>query len=105
MKSALRGKSISTAEISNVSPDGFWLLVDDRELFVPFRDFPWFRDATIRQISSVERPSPQHLRWPDLDIDLTLESIEHPKRFPLVSCVRPKRSSPRPTGRPARKAH
>jgi hypothetical protein len=105
MRSALRGKSISTAEVSNIAPDGFWLLVDARELFVPFKDFPWFQNATIREITSVERPSPHHLRWPDLDIDLTLESIEHPERFPLVSRQlrqRPVSRAPRRTSRKAR---
>jgi hypothetical protein len=89
MKSALRGKTISTVEVSKVSPDGFWLCVDGRDLFVPFKQFPWFADANIRQIAAVERPSPHHLRWPDLDIDLALASIEHPERFPLMSRVRP----------------
>jgi hypothetical protein len=105
MKSALRGKNISTVEVSNVGPDGFWLLVDERELFLPFKDFPWFQDATIREISSVERPSPQHLRWPDLDVDLSLESIEHPDRFPLVGGLprqRPVSRAPRRTSRRAR---
>jgi len=31
MKSALGGKGVSAAEVSNVAPDGFWLLVDMRE--------------------------------------------------------------------------
>ena len=85
MKSALRGKTISAVEVSRVSPDGFWLRVEERELFIAFRKFPWFENATIRQITAVERPSPHHLRWPDLDIDLALASIEHPEQFPLVS--------------------
>ena len=89
MKSALRGKTILIVEVSKVSLDGFGLLVDDRELFVPFKRFPWFADATIRQLMAVEMPSPHHLRWPDLDIDLALASIEHPERFPLVSRARP----------------
>ena len=29
--------------------------------------------------------SPGHFYWPDLDIDLTEEIIEHPERFPLVA--------------------
>lgn len=95
MKSALRGKTISTVEVSKVSLDGFGLLVDDRELFVPFKQFPWFADATIRQLMAVEMPSPHHLRWPDLDIDLALASIEHPERFPLVSRILPARPAPR----------
>jgi hypothetical protein len=71
--------------VSNVSPHGFWLLLGAEELFVPFADFPWFRDATIHQIAKVEWPAAQHLYWPDLDIDLAVESIRDPKAFPLVS--------------------
>ncbi|MBC7819442.1 MAG: DUF2442 domain-containing protein [Planctomycetaceae bacterium] len=46
-------------------------------------ELPWFADAAVRQILNVRRPSPDHLYWPDLDVDLSLESIEHPERFPL----------------------
>ena len=68
-----------------MSAEGFWLLMAGRELFVPFANFPWFRDASIRQILAVDHPSPNHLRWPQLDVDLSVESIEHPDRYPLVS--------------------
>ncbi|MGH9869178.1 MAG: DUF2442 domain-containing protein [Candidatus Polarisedimenticolia bacterium] len=88
-KSAKRGKSTSAAEVTNISRLGFWLLVDDEELFVSFRYFPWFRKATIGQVLNVELPNPGHLYWPDLDIDLAVESIAHPERFPLVSKGRP----------------
>lgn len=84
-KSATPGISISTAEVTNVSPHGFWLLVDERELFVAFKDFPWFQDASIRDLGALKRPSPNHLYWPALDIDLALDSIQHPNRYPLVS--------------------
>jgi len=77
------GTSTSEAEVTNISRHGFWILVDERELFVPFEEFPWFRDATVGAILAVERPHPHHVRWPELDIDLTLESIEHPERYPL----------------------
>jgi hypothetical protein len=72
-------------EVTNVSPHGFWLFVGERELFVPFKEFPWFRDASVREITNVELPSPHHLYWPDLDVDLAVESIEHPEKYPLVS--------------------
>jgi len=89
MKSAMRGRTTSPAEVTNVSPHGFWLLVDERELFVPFKDCPWFREASVREIANVQLPSPHHLYWPDLDIDLAVESIEHPEKFPLVSEAQP----------------
>jgi hypothetical protein len=65
------------------------MFIGDRELFVPFEQFPWFRDATVREITNVELPSLHHLHWPDLDIDLAVESLEHPEKFPLVSQAQP----------------
>ena len=87
MKSATLGRDTSDVEVTNVSKHGFWLLVDDEELFLPFADFPWFRDAAIGEILNVTRPSPHHLYWPLLDIDLALESIRDPEKFPLVSQI------------------
>jgi hypothetical protein len=91
MKSATPGQSTSPAEVTNVSPHGFWLFVGEREMFVPFEHFPWFRDASIAEITNVQLPSPHHLYWPDLDVDLAVESIEHPEKFPLVSRAQPAR--------------
>jgi Protein of unknown function (DUF2442) len=85
MKSALPGSSISPVEATNVSTHGFWLLIGERELFVPLRDFPWFKDASIGEITHIELPGPHHLYWPRLDVDLAVESIEHPEKYPLVS--------------------
>ena len=79
------GIATSTAEVTNISKHGFWMLVDGRELFLPFEEFPWFKRATVEAILRLERPTPEHLRWPDLDVDLTLDSIEHPERYPLTS--------------------
>jgi hypothetical protein len=79
------------------------LFIDEAELFVPFSDFPWFKDASIAEITRVELPSPHHLYWPELDIDLALDSIQHPERYPLVSKVQPNRPLP-PTSRAKGKA-
>jgi hypothetical protein len=79
------GSVISEAEVTNISRHGFWLLVDERELFLPFDEFPWFRCAAVGGILGVERPHPTHLYWPALDIDLTIDSIEHPERYPLIA--------------------
>ena len=89
MKSGTLGRSTSPVEVTNISPHGFWLFIDEQELFVPFKDFPWFKDASIREITRVELPSSHHLYWPDLDIDLAVESLTHPERYPLVSQSRP----------------
>ena len=77
------GKNISSTEITNISNHGVWLLTGDKELFLSYEDFPWFKDVPVGNILNVEEPSPGHFYWPDLDVDLGIESIENPARFPL----------------------
>jgi len=78
------GIGISHSEVTGIGPTGFWLLVDDAEYFVPFADYPVFQTATVDQIFSVQRLSPQQFHWPALDADLELDALEHPERYPLV---------------------
>ena len=72
-------------DVTKVSRHGIWLLCRDREMFLSFKDFPWFKDAPVASLFHVEEPSPNHFYWPDLDVDLSLRTIEDPQRFPLVA--------------------
>lgn len=74
-----------SVEVTNISRHGFWVLVGDEELAVPFAQFPWFQKATVEQLADVQRPTENHLYWPQLDVDLSVESIRKPDAFPLVS--------------------
>lgn len=78
-------------EVTNVSRHGFWLLIGESERFVSFETFPWFREAPIADLTNVQLPSPHHLYWPDLDVDLAVDSLDHPDHYPLVSQARPHR--------------
>jgi hypothetical protein len=75
----------SAAEVTNISKHGFWVLLEGEELMLPFEHFPWFKSATVKQITELERPSLEHLHWPRLDVDLSVETIRKPGAFPLVS--------------------
>ena len=79
------GTITSVAEVTHVSKHGFWLLLNAEELLVPFEQFPWFKKATIEQLSDVQWSTPNHLYWPQLDADLSVESIRDPSAFPLIS--------------------
>jgi len=83
MNSSMHGKRTSDIEVTNVSSHGIWLLADGREMFLSYDDFPWFKDAPIGKIMNVVQPVPGHFEWPDLDIDVDIESIEHPDKYPL----------------------
>jgi hypothetical protein len=85
MNSQPLGKSTSPVEVTHISNNGVWLLSDDREFFMSYDDFPWFKDEPIRKILKVEEPTPGHYYWPDLDVDIGVDTIEYPERFPLKS--------------------
>ena len=85
MKSETTGGAISQVEVLNVSPHGFWMLVGEREYFLDFDHFPWFRQATLDRLFQVELDHGEHLYWPGLDVDLDLNRIEHPDQYPLIA--------------------
>ena len=78
----------SAVQVSLVSNQGFFLLAEDEEIFLAYADFPCFKVATIAQITNVERPSAEHLYWASLDIDLSVESVRDPSKFPLISKIK-----------------
>jgi hypothetical protein len=77
------GKIKRKIEVTNISANGIWILTDDKELFIPYKDFPWFKEASVDKILNVEEPFPSHFYWPDLDIDLSVDIITNPDLFPL----------------------
>ncbi|MDP8229438.1 MAG: DUF2442 domain-containing protein [Candidatus Electryoneaceae bacterium] len=83
MNSQTLGTFTSVVEVTNISNHGIWVLTDDREFFLPYDEFPWFKDFPVGKILNVVGQTPGHLYWPELDIDLSIETIEHPERFPL----------------------
>ncbi|GBE09233.1 hypothetical protein BMS3Bbin11_01799 [bacterium BMS3Bbin11] len=87
MSSLAHGNSTSAVEVTNISSHGVWLLTQGKELFLAYDDFPWFKNQPIKKIINVEAQSVNHFYWPDIDVDLTVESIEHPERFPLKAKI------------------
>jgi hypothetical protein len=82
MSSKTLGANTSVVEVTHIDTKGLWLFVDDKEHYMPFDQFPWFADASVKQISHVQRESENHFHWSDLDIDLTLDMIDHPEKYP-----------------------
>lgn len=85
MDSGTHGAAFSGAEVLGISKHGFWVLLGEGEFFVAFSKFPWFRSAPVSRVLNVRRLSADHLRWPDLDVDLHVGSLRDPERFPLVA--------------------
>lgn len=73
-----------TIEVVNISLHGIWLDVGGAEYFMPYQEYPWFREATISQIQNVSLVHGSHLNWPDLDVDLAIDSLDQPEKYPLT---------------------
>jgi hypothetical protein len=84
MKLQKHGKNTLLAEVTNVSPHGFWILVREEEHFLDYEHNPWFRQATVDQLFNVRLLHATHLYWPDLDVDLEVESLDKPDQYPLL---------------------
>ncbi len=71
------------SQITSIEDDGFWLLVKNKEFFVPFDRYPDFKNATVQQIFDFEDDGDE-FHWHSLDIDIELDALSHPERFPLI---------------------
>ena len=91
MKSLKSGKNTSIS-VENITPFGVWILVGCKEYFLSYRDYPYFKDQTVRSIQNVELLHGFHLYWPDLDVDLEIDNLENPEKYPLKSKARVRKS-------------
>jgi len=83
MKSKSRGKNTSAIEVTHIDSRGFWLYAKDNEHFLSYEEYPWFKQAKVKEILNVRLLHDCHLYWPDLDIDLELDCIANPQNYPL----------------------
>ena len=64
-----------------------WLLVKGKEYFLKYKDYPYFKDQAIKSIQNVKLLHGFHLYWPKLDIDLEIDTLESPEKYPLKSRI------------------
>jgi len=76
--------TLVSTEILNISGYGVWIAVKGHEYFLSYQDFPWFKEGTIDQVLHVELLHENHLYWPDLDIDLTIDMMRKPEQYLLI---------------------
>lgn len=82
MKSLKNGRNISVS-VENITPSGIWLYVKGREYFLSYENYPYFKDQTVRSIQNVKLLHGFHLIWPALDVDLDIDNLDNPEKYPL----------------------
>ncbi|MBI4678053.1 MAG: DUF2442 domain-containing protein [Elusimicrobia bacterium] len=89
MRSSVLGKNTSRAEVQDISRHGIWLYARGQEFLLPFKEYPWFKTAKVSAVYNVKLLHRSHLYWPDLDVDLDIESLEQPEKYPLLATGMP----------------
>ena len=67
-----------------INAQGIMLSVQGHDYFLSYNRIPWMQDAPIRSVLNVQMSGSEAIEWPDLDVDLEIDSLRHPKRYPLV---------------------
>ncbi len=85
METSLNANSRNTsASVLMINSQGIMLSVLGNDYFLSYNRIPWLRDARISDVLNVEISGRSAIAWPALDVDLEIESLKHPERYPLL---------------------
>lgn len=74
----------TSVSVLMINSQGMMLSVLGQDYFLSYNRVPWLRNARISSALNVRMSGPRAIEWPELDIDLEIESLKHPERYPLV---------------------
>lgn len=74
----------TSASVLMINAQGIMISVKGQDYFLSYNRIPWMRDAAIRSVLNVQMCGPDAIEWPDLDVDLEIDSLRYPERYPLV---------------------
>lgn len=85
METSLNANSQSTsASVLMINSQGIMLSVLGNDYFISYNRIPWLRDARISDVLNIQISGRSAIAWPALDVDLEIESLKHPERYPLL---------------------
>jgi len=79
----MTGVNTLEIEVANIDMHGIWIYINGKEFFLSYIDYPWFKEAKVKDILDVKLLNKTHIYWPELDIDLDIKILESPEKFPL----------------------
>ena len=74
----------TSASVLMINAQGIMLSVLGRDYFLSYNRIPWMKDARISDVLNVRISGRSAIEWPSLDVDLEIESLMHPERYPLI---------------------
>ena len=83
-KNSNKNTEISSVKILSINPEEIYLSVAGKDYFISYNKVPWFRNARVNEIMNVSMMGRMGIRWEDLDVDLEIDSLEHPEKYQHV---------------------
>lgn len=74
-------KSVS---VLMINAQGIMLSVQGSDFFISYNRMPWLKDARISDVLNVRMSGRSSIEWEALEVDLEIESLKHPERYPLI---------------------
>lgn len=85
MRTTLRSSSHDTSVcVLMINDKGLMISVQGQDYFLSYNRIPWMRNASIADALNVQMSGRNAIEWPNLDVDLEIESLKHPERYPLL---------------------
>ena len=72
-------------KVLTITSGGVLIEIEEGEFFLPFSRVPWFKNAPVSDVLNVKINGKHSIRWNTLDVDLEIESLLHPEKYPLIS--------------------
>ena len=82
LKSSSQDMSVSVLMIND---KGLMISVLGQDYFLSYNRIPWMRNASISDALNVQMCGRNAIEWPNLDVDLEIESLKHPELLVLYS--------------------
>ena len=67
-----------------INAQGIMINVGGQDFFLSYNRIPWMREASISDVLDVQMCGSEAIEWPKLDVDLEIDSLRHPERYPLL---------------------
>ena len=85
METSLNTNSQNTlASVLMINSQGIMISVLGHDYFLSYNRVPWLKEARISDVLNIEVSGRSAIAWPALDVDLEIESLKHPERYPLL---------------------
>ncbi len=85
METNLSASSQNTSvSVLMINAQGIMLSVQGNDFFVSYNRMPWLKDARVSDVLNVRMSGRSAIEWEALGVDLEIESLKHPERYPLI---------------------